>query len=94
MIIIYVDIIKQNYAKTLVNADRTAMFLVDRHTNEIYSHVFDVGNEAYGPSGASKNEIRFENTQTKLPFVYSNFIFAFKKTIQNVFKQINIDRYV
>jgi len=43
--------IKQNYAKRLVNADRTAVFLLDRHTNEVYARVFD---------GVPLAEIRFE----------------------------------
>ena len=35
----------QNFAKKLVNADRTALFLVDQRTRELYARVFDMGEE-------------------------------------------------
>ena len=55
--------IKQNFAKKLVSADRTALFLVENRTKELYARVFDMG-EAYDeenpkPPPAQK-EIRFE----------------------------------
>ena len=42
----------QNYAKALVSADRTALFMLDSHTNEIYARVFDVGDSSEGEGGA------------------------------------------
>ena len=35
----------QNYAKKLVNADRTSLFLVDNRTKELYARVFDMGDD-------------------------------------------------
>ncbi|KAK2187073.1 hypothetical protein NP493_178g03057 [Ridgeia piscesae] len=34
-----------NYAKTLVDADRTALFLTDTRSRELYARVFDMGDE-------------------------------------------------
>ena len=56
--------LKQNFAKKLVNADRTALFLVENRTKELYARVFDMG-DAYDeddpkPPPAQK-EIRFDN---------------------------------
>ena len=61
--IILLLFIKQNFAKKLVSADRTALFLVENRTKELYARVFDMG-EAYDeenpkPPPAQK-EIRFE----------------------------------
>ena len=33
----------QNYAQTLVDADRTSLFLVDNRTSELYARIFDIG---------------------------------------------------
>ena len=33
----------KNYAQTLVDADRTSLFLVDNRTNELYARIFDIG---------------------------------------------------
>ena len=38
-------VILQNYAKKLVNADRTSLFLVDSRTKELYARVFDMGDD-------------------------------------------------
>ena len=36
-----------SYAKRLVNADRTSLFMVDSHTKELYARIFDMGCEEY-----------------------------------------------
>ena len=33
----------QSYARTLVNADRASLFLVDSKSGELYASIFDVG---------------------------------------------------
>ena len=33
----------QSYAKTLVNADRASLFLVDAKSSELYARIFDIG---------------------------------------------------
>ena len=53
----------QNFAKKLVNADRTALFLLDKSSKELYARVFDMGEE-YGETGPAadaqtQKEIRF-----------------------------------
>ena len=40
-----VHVFLQNYAKKLVNADRTSLFLVDNRTKELYARVFDMGDD-------------------------------------------------
>uniref|UniRef100_A0A8C4Q4Y3 Phosphodiesterase n=2 Tax=Eptatretus burgeri TaxID=7764 RepID=A0A8C4Q4Y3_EPTBU len=48
------------YAKNLVNADRCALFQVDHSNNELYSDLFDVGEEKEGqPVFRKTKEIRF-----------------------------------
>ena len=36
-------LLSKNYAQTLVDADRTSLFLVDNRTNELYARIFDIG---------------------------------------------------
>lgn len=58
----------QNFAKKLVNADRTALFLVDNRSRELYARVFDMGEEydqtnprsGGATSDTTQKEIRFE----------------------------------
>lgn len=38
-----VSFFDKNYAQTLVDADRTSLFLVDNRTNELYARIFDIG---------------------------------------------------
>ncbi|XP_064808803.1 cAMP and cAMP-inhibited cGMP 3',5'-cyclic phosphodiesterase 10A-like [Oncorhynchus masou masou] len=48
------------YAKNLVNADRCALFQVDHNNNELYSDLFDIGEENEGkPVFRKTKEIRF-----------------------------------
>ncbi|KAK6301410.1 hypothetical protein J4Q44_G00274630, partial [Coregonus suidteri] len=48
------------YAKNLVNADRCALFQVDHNNNELYSDLFDIGEESEGkPVFRKTKEIRF-----------------------------------
>ncbi|XP_078471703.1 cAMP and cAMP-inhibited cGMP 3',5'-cyclic phosphodiesterase 10A isoform X5 [Lampetra planeri] len=48
------------YAKNLVNADRCALFQVDHKNNELYSDLFDIGEEKEGqPVFRKTKEIRF-----------------------------------
>ncbi|XP_034040190.1 cAMP and cAMP-inhibited cGMP 3',5'-cyclic phosphodiesterase 10A isoform X2 [Thalassophryne amazonica] len=48
------------YAKNLVNADRCALFQVDNNNKELYSDLFDIGEEKEGkPVFTKTKEIRF-----------------------------------
>ncbi|KAK6329513.1 hypothetical protein J4Q44_G00014910 [Coregonus suidteri] len=48
------------YAKNLVNADRCALFQVDHNNKELYSDLFDIGEESEGkPVFRKTKEIRF-----------------------------------
>ena len=55
----------QNYAKKLVNADRTALFLVEGKSRELYARVFDMGEDSEGKDGSPppniQKEIRYES---------------------------------
>ena len=55
----------QGYAKRLVNADRTSLFLVDNRTKELYARVFDTGDDDVTGSNSMKKEIRFDTTTAK-----------------------------
>ncbi len=60
---------KQNFAKRLVNADRTALFLVENRTKELYARVFDMGepfDENNPKPPPAQKEIRFAAKQTML----------------------------
>ena len=49
----------QIYAKNLVNADRCALFQVDHNNKELYSDLFDIGEENEGkPVFRKTKEIR------------------------------------
>ena len=52
-----------NFAQTLVDADRTSIFLVDSKTNELYAKVFDVGTGREGSDTKKENEIRFSRSK-------------------------------
>lgn len=41
--VFYIISLSKNYAQTLVDADRTSLFLVDNRTNELYARIFDIG---------------------------------------------------
>lgn len=50
----------QIYAKNLVNADRCALFQVDHKNKELYSDLFDIGEEKEGkPIFKKTKEIRY-----------------------------------
>lgn len=52
-------IVLQIYAKNLVNADRCALFQVDHNNKELYSDLFDIGEEKEGkPVFRKTKEIR------------------------------------
>ncbi|XP_061480337.1 cAMP and cAMP-inhibited cGMP 3',5'-cyclic phosphodiesterase 10A isoform X4 [Rhineura floridana] len=61
--IVAIDTLLENimiYAKNLVNADRCALFQVDHKNNELYSDLFDIGEEHEGkPVFKKTKEIRF-----------------------------------
>ncbi|XP_028579692.1 cAMP and cAMP-inhibited cGMP 3',5'-cyclic phosphodiesterase 10A isoform X3 [Podarcis muralis] len=61
--IVAIDALLENimiYAKNLVNADRCALFQVDHKNNELYSDLFDIGEEHDGkPVFKKTKEIRF-----------------------------------
>ncbi|XP_025023942.1 cAMP and cAMP-inhibited cGMP 3',5'-cyclic phosphodiesterase 10A-like, partial [Python bivittatus] len=61
--IVAIDSLLENimiYAKNLVNADRCALFQVDQKNNELYSDLFDIGEEHEGkPVFKKTKEIRF-----------------------------------
>lgn len=53
------DVVSQIYAKNLVNADRCALFQVDHNNKELYSDLFDIGEEKEGkPVFRKTKEIR------------------------------------
>lgn len=53
-------VVWQIYAKNLVNADRCALFQVDHNNKELYSDLFDIGEEKEGkPVFRKTKEIRF-----------------------------------
>ncbi|XP_020914824.1 probable 3',5'-cyclic phosphodiesterase pde-5 isoform X2 [Exaiptasia diaphana] len=53
-----------NYAQTLVDADRTSLFLVDNKTNELYARIFDIGGSLEdSKSSKLQKEIRFPKTK-------------------------------
>ena len=49
-----------NFAQTLVDADRTSLFLVDGKTDELYARIFDSGT---GLETTLDKEIRFSRTK-------------------------------
>lgn len=52
--------LSQIYAKNLVNADRCALFQVDHKNKELYSDLFDIGEEKEGkPVFKKTKEIRY-----------------------------------
>uniref|UniRef100_A0A673VPU1 Phosphodiesterase 10A n=1 Tax=Salmo trutta TaxID=8032 RepID=A0A673VPU1_SALTR len=54
------DFLLDIYAKNLVNADRCALFQVDHNNKELYSDLFDIGEENEGkPVFRKTKEIRF-----------------------------------
>lgn len=63
----------QIYAKNLVNADRCALFQVDHNNKELYSDLFDIGEEKEGkPVFRKTKEIRYVHF-----FILFFFIFCF-----------------
>lgn len=53
-----------NYAQTLVDADRTSLFLVDNRTNELYARIFDIGGSLEDSRSSNlQKEIRFPKTK-------------------------------
>lgn len=50
----------QNYAQTLVDADRTSLFLVDNRTSELYARIFDIGGSLEDSRSSNlQKEIRY-----------------------------------
>lgn len=57
----------QIYAKNLVNADRCALFQVDHKNKELYSDLFDIGEEKEGrPIFKKTKEIRYSGSSPAL----------------------------
>ena len=53
-----------NYAQSLVDADRTSLFLVDSKTDELYARIFDVGGSPEESMSENlKKEIRFPKSK-------------------------------
>lgn len=50
---------RKNFAKTLVNADRASLFMVDALSKELYARIFDTGAEG---ETHVKQEIRYHVT--------------------------------
>ncbi|CAG2169064.1 unnamed protein product [Oppiella nova] len=57
----FIDEDEEEYAKTLVSADRTSLFLVDSNDKQLYAHIFEVNdNKENGDDPTiTKKEIRF-----------------------------------
>ena len=52
----------KNYAQTLVDADRTSLFLVDSRTNELYARIFDIGGSLEDSRSSNlQKEIRYKS---------------------------------
>lgn len=59
VLIVSAGLVLQIYAKNLVNADRCALFQVDHNNKELYSDLFDIGEEKEGkPVFKKTKEIR------------------------------------
>ena len=57
----------QAFAKSLVNADRCALFMVDSKSNELYANLFDDGDEdGSGYKFRNGAEIRYKNKLRKI----------------------------
>ncbi|XP_067034346.1 probable 3',5'-cyclic phosphodiesterase pde-5 [Acropora muricata] len=53
-----------NYAQTLVDADRTSLFLVDNRTSELYARIFDIGGSLEDSRSSNlQKEIRFPKSK-------------------------------
>ena len=65
-----VSFFDKNYAQTLVDADRTSLFLVDNRTNELYARIFDIG--------GSLEDSRSSNLQKEIRWYRHNIIFCQK----------------
>lgn len=62
----------QIYAKNLVNADRCALFQVDHNNKELYSDLFDIGEEKEGkPVFRKTKEIRCVTFIYFLPLLWA-----------------------
>ena len=56
-----VILFSKNYAQTLVDADRTSLFLVDNRTNELYARIFDIGGSLEDSRSSNlQKEIRWD----------------------------------
>ncbi|CAH3179066.1 unnamed protein product [Porites lobata] len=61
-----------NYAQTLVDADRTSLFLVDSRTNELYARIFDIGGSLEDSRSSNlQKEIRFPKNKGVAGYVAS-----------------------
>ena len=65
-----VSFFDKNYAQTLVDADRTSLFLVDNRTNELYARIFDIG--------GSLEDSRSSNLQKEIRWYMHKIIFCQK----------------
>jgi hypothetical protein len=65
---------EQNYAKTLVNADRASLFLLDPISQELYARIFDTGNidESDDAGVQCDKEIRFAHSLV-IPLLVENY---------------------
>jgi len=60
--IIIIFLFCKNYAQTLVDADRTSLFLVDSRTNELYARIFDIGGSLEDSRSSNlQKEIRYKS---------------------------------
>lgn len=68
-------LVLQIYAKNLVNADRCALFQVDHNNKELYSDLFDIGEEKEGkPVFRKTKEIRYV-LFSFCPLIFCQFCF-------------------
>ena len=56
----------QTFAKTLVNADRCSLFLVDSKCDELYANLFDIGTNENCENSSKKNK--------KIRYLVSTFV--------------------
>lgn len=76
----------QNYAQTLVDADRTSLFLVDNRTNELYARIFDIG--------GSLEDSRSSNLQKEIRYHLSRpFDVVLRKCLSLTISPLNSNTY-
>ncbi|KAJ7387708.1 hypothetical protein OS493_001050 [Desmophyllum pertusum] len=63
-----------NYAQTLVDADRTSLFLVDNRTNELYARIFDIGGSKDEGCGRSCGDHEEKHSTLQMPTMMKDLI--------------------